>query len=271
MILTHVPDGLLVVRQPEHGVQTGLFAAAWGNEDVPPTNGHGPSQHLAATHHDDGWATWERRPTIDPNSGQPVQFLALTPFEHVPLYRAGIERATQYDAWAGVLVSMHGAGLYNDRYGTFRLAEKNLNEEERGVVDEFLSDMAQLQERLALPLLGRRPVGHVSLDREVRDEYLLLQVWDRLSLQYAYLHAGDGTIAPLPLGAGASGELRCTHLADFTLGLAPYPFVEDNAVFPLRASVVPNRRYRSPEDFLEALLAAREQVIDCRAQRVPSP
>lgn len=264
MILTKVPGGLLVVRQPDHGTQTGLFAAAWGNEAVAPPGEHRRSQELAATHHDDGWALWERRPSLDEATGQPVQFLSLTPFEHVPLYRAGIARAAEHDPLAGLLVSMHGAGLYNDRYGTFRLVEQDLDEAEQAVVGEFLADMAALQDRLARVALGREPLGHASADPVVREEYLLLQVWDRLSLQYVYRHAADGVIAPLP---GVEGEaLRCANDGSSALCLDPYPFAEDHAVFPVRATTVPDRRYKSPEDFLETLLAAGEVTIECRAR-----
>ena len=269
VILTRVPDGLLVIRQPDHGSQTGLFAAAWGNEAVAPPRAHRSSQLLAATHHDDGWAVWERRPTLDEETGQPVQFLSLSPFEHVPLYRAGITRAAEWDPWAGLLVSMHGAGLYNDRYGTYRLAEQRFSEAEQAVVDEFLADMAELQQRLATAVLGREPVGHASAGPGVREEYLALQVWDRLSLQYAFRHAADGEIAPLP-GAG-TGALRCTNDGTFALRLDPYPFAEDGAVFPLRASVVPDRRYASPEDFLERLVGADERVLECRARAGRTP
>jgi hypothetical protein len=101
LILTKVDGGVLVVRQPDHGTQTGLFAQAWGNEAVAPLRRHREGAELAARHHDDGWAIWERRPTIDPATERPVQFLALTPREHIPLYRAGIERAAQLDPWAG--------------------------------------------------------------------------------------------------------------------------------------------------------------------------
>lgn len=266
MILSYARDGLVVVRQPDHGTQTGLFAAQWGNEDVPHVGAHTASQRLAATHHDDGWAVWERRPTLDPGTGQPVQFYQLTPFEHVPLYRAGIERASQYDPWAGLLVSMHGAGLYNDRYGTFRLAEQRFNEGERSLVDEFLSDMAHLQQRLAAKTAYPLPSGgHVSLVPEVQHEYLLLQVWDRLSLQYAFMQAADGIISPLPGWPG--GELSCTNAGHLTLALHPYPFTTSPAIFPVRASVVPNRPYRHPEDFLEALAGAPPLVLECRAVR----
>ena len=36
MIFQQYRGHLLVVRQPDHGVQTGLFARHWGNEETPP-------------------------------------------------------------------------------------------------------------------------------------------------------------------------------------------------------------------------------------------
>ena len=269
MILTPVSDGLLVVRQTDHGTQTGLFASAWGNETVTPPAG-GNDTTLAARHHDDGWAVWERRPSLDPRSGQPVQFLALTPLEHLPAYRAGIERAVHHGPWVGLLVSMHGAGLYNDRYGSFRLAEQRFSADEQALVDEFLADMQALQDRLGA-VVGHAPAGtgaHTSDDPEVRARYLLLQVWDRLSLHYVYRLAGDGAIGPVP-GLGATGRseaLRCRHDGSFGLILDPYPFVEDRMEFPVQACVVPDRRYRSPEDFLEAVAMAPATDIECRAR-----
>jgi len=264
VILARVADGLLVVRQTDHGDQTGLFAQAWGNEEIEPVLAHARSAELAARHHDDGWALWERRPTMDADTDQPYQFLALPPADHLPFYRAAIERVARYDVWAGILVSMHGAGLYNDRYGTFRLIERGYNAEEQALVDEFLGDMQDFQDRLFAGS-GHRGVGHADDDPEVRHLYLLLQVWDRLSLQFAFRLAGDGVIEPLPCGAAAVA-LRCRNDGAFALRLHPYPFADDELCFPLAACVVPDRRYRSPEDFLEAVAAAEVTTLDCRVR-----
>jgi hypothetical protein len=56
----------------------------------------------------------------------------------------------------------------------------------------------------------RSPSGHVSLVPEAEAEYLLLQVWDRLSLQYGFGQAADGVISPLP--GGPAGELSSTNV-----------------------------------------------------------
>jgi hypothetical protein len=264
MILQRVPRGLMVVRQPEHGHQTGLFAQAWGNEEVPPVADRAGSARLAAGHHDDGWATWELYPTLDPATGQPAQFVSLTPVEHVPLYRAGIERAAAVDPFAGILVSMHGAGLYNGRYGTFSLVERDLSDQERSLVDEFLRDMADMQQSIAHSLnLGS--AGHVSAEPEVRSAYLRLQAWDRLSLQYLYFGAADGVIAPLPLDARTSTQLSCRGIGPAHLALDPYPFADSGATFPVEYSVVPDREYQTPADFIEAWRDAPVEILECKA------
>jgi hypothetical protein len=262
MILTRVAGGLLVVRQPDHGTQTGLFAQAWGNERVPAPRHHRREAELAARHHDDGWALWERRPSIEAATARPTQFLDLTPIEHVPLYRAGIARAAQHDPWVGLLVSMHGAGLYNDRYGTFRLIEQRFDPTEQRLVDEFLADMADLQTRL-LAAAGHADVSRPIDDPEAWEEYLLLQVWDRLSLQYAFRLAVDGMIGPAP---GTASGLTCRADGPFALVLDPYPFAEDRMTFPVDATVVPDRPYRTSEEFLAEVARATPTTLECRAR-----
>jgi hypothetical protein len=81
MIFQQYRGHLLVVRQPDHGVQTGLFASHWGNEETPPFTPREPVI-AAGTRHDDGWKAWEEaHPTLDPSTGHPWQFYTLTPHE----------------------------------------------------------------------------------------------------------------------------------------------------------------------------------------------
>lgn len=266
MIVTSYDHRLLVVRQPEHGVQTGLFAAAWGNDEVLPLPNPALATTLAATHHDDGWAVWESRPGLDPETSRPYQFHAVPPTQHIKAYRAGIARAAEHDPWTGLLVSMHGAGLYNDRYASYRLeeiADQSLTPDERSVVAEFLHDMAVLQQDLAHEAFGHdgpEPAANLPF---VREAYLLLQVWDRLSLQFAFRHAADGSIAPLPGGVA----LECRNAGAFRLRLDPFPFVDDEVDVPVQAQLVPDRDYTDPEDFLATLSAAPRFALECKVVR----
>jgi len=270
MILSRYEGRLLVVGQPDHGLQTGLIAAAWGNDEVPPVAEHREASRLAAAHHDDGWAIWERHPDIDPRTQQPTQFHQVKPREHVLAYRAGIHRAAQLDPWTGLLVSMHGAGLYNDRYGSYRLeelAEQTLTDPERALVDDFLVDMVTLQARLYTEAIGHAPPNPPHELPEVMSAYLLLQVWDRISLQFALRHAADGTIAPVPLPNQPRGAMRCNARGRFRMALDPYPFTEDTVTAPVAAHLVPDRAYSDPEDFLTTVSGTEPITIDCTLVR----
>jgi Protein of unknown function (DUF3891) len=264
MIFQQYRGHLLVVRQPDHGVQTGLFARHWGNEQTPPFTPREPVI-AAGTRHDDGWKDWEARPSIDPATGQPWQFYRLTPHEHVPLYRRGIAMAAAHDPTTGILVSMHGAGLYNDRYGTFRLAEQSFSASERALVDEFLAEQALFQQSLAERIQGRQQHTHITTDPQLWYNYLLLQVWDRLSLQYAFRLAADGEIAPLPRPDGTSTAFRCRHQGEFSLVLDPYPFDTSPCTFPVEARLLPDQPYRTAEAFLAEMAKAPVTPLECRA------
>jgi Protein of unknown function (DUF3891) len=266
MIFQQYRGHLLVVRQPDHGVQTGFFARHWGNEDTPAFSPREPVI-AAGTRHDDGWKEWEACPSLDPSTGQPWQFYRLTPHEHVPLYRRGIEMAAQHDPTTGVLVSMHGAGLYNDRYGTFRLAEQKFTASERELVDEFLAEQALFQQSLAERVRGRILHTHVTTDPQVWYNYLLLQTWDRLSLQYVFRLAADGEIAPLPRPDGSTSALRCKNRGDLTLSLEPYPFDESPRTFPVEARLLRDQPYRDAEEFLAEMAKVKVTILECRASR----
>jgi hypothetical protein len=265
MIFSKVDDGWLVIRQADHGLQTGEFAKHWGNETTP---SYTPSQPVieAAARHDNGWIEWDdHQASLDPDTGQPYQFFRLTPHEHVPLYRRGIRMAADVDAYT-LLVSMHGAGLYNDRYGTFRLAEQHFTAEERALVDEFLAEQALFQESLASRIARIDRKTHVTRDPHVWRNYLLLQVWDRLSLQYAFRQAVSGEIGPVPLPDGSSYTLSCVARGPYTLALDPYPFDSANLTFPIVARRVPDTTYRAAEEFLEIMAKAPLIELECRAQ-----
>ena len=265
MIVSRYDGRLLVVAQPDHGTQTGVIADAWGNDELPPLTQRRDSAVRAGRHHDDGWAVWERHPDLDERTSQPVQFYDVRPREHLAAYRAGIVRAAQLDPWTGLLVSMHGAGLYNDRYGSYRLeeiGEQPMSDAERLLVNEFLADMAGLQASLYETAVGHAAIRPPHELPEVMDQYLLLQVWDRISLQFAFRHAADGVISPVPSPSGRT-SLRCVARGRFTLALDPYPFAVSRVDLPVLARFVTDRPYTDPEDFIAELTAATEERLDC--------
>jgi hypothetical protein len=117
MIIQEQGDHLILIRQTDHAVLSGYFARESGNENfVRPEPFE--SFQLAATEHDNGWNEWELQPRIDPATFLPYSFMSLPTTEHMDLYQRGIERVVKVDRYAGLLVSMHCAGLYDKTRAT---------------------------------------------------------------------------------------------------------------------------------------------------------
>lgn len=267
MILRKRGRELVVIRQTDHAKQCALFVHHWGNEHTDPPAPREPLVHAAAEH-DNGWAEWEAHPTLDPTTGQPWQFVDLPADEHIALYQRGIARSAQYDPYSGLLVSMHGVGLYNDRYGTWPRpsGSRSLTAAQRALVATYVAEQEALQARLRQAAAADPRYAAWTTDAAIWRAYKLLQVWDRLSLQFCWRGAASGEIAPAPLRADApDATLVCEGDGVWTLRLRPYPFDRSPVELPVAARLVPDRRYTSPEDFLATYQAAEPIELPFRA------
>ncbi|MER3409241.1 MAG: hypothetical protein C4306_03855, partial [Thermoleophilia bacterium] len=160
-----------VVLQTDHADLAAAFATAWAEQ--------GPrhaSLIVAARRHDDGWAVWERSPLVDPQTNAPVNFLDVDVPTHLAFYRAAIAAVTAEDPYAGLLVSMHGAGIYRRRYGLDSAPGLTHAGEVAEQVDAFVAEQeAGYARRMA----------EAGVDDERRwVDYGLLQLYDRLSLYF---------------------------------------------------------------------------------------
>lgn len=115
MIVAETATGYQFVSQPAHAALAGQFADHWGTDRFDRPDPFA-SLSLAAYAHDDGWYDYDRRPHLDA-AGKPVDFREMPPSTWIDLYDEGIDAVVASDTYAGLLVSMHGAGLRNQRYG----------------------------------------------------------------------------------------------------------------------------------------------------------
>jgi Protein of unknown function (DUF3891) len=208
VIVRDLRDAWQVVMQTDHADLSAAFARAW----AAPLS---PSLVVAAERHDDGWAVWEQAPRVG-DDGKPVNFLEVDIRSHLAFYRAGIAAITEQDADAGLLVSMHGAGIYRQRYGLdpglglARAAE---------VQDEVEAFVAEQEAKF-----GGQPG-----DRQA--DYELLQLFDRLSLYFCMRDVEDGEEAELQ-------GYRLEPVASWHVRMTPYPFVDEPGRFWLVRRVV---------------------------------
>ena len=211
MIVRDTGDAWQVVLQTDHAVLSGAFARAW-TERGP---GH-ESLTIAAERHDDGWAVWERSPRVD-ETGKPVNFLDVDVRSHLAFYRAGIAAVTEHDAHAGLLVSMHGAGIYRQRYGLDPALKLTRAPEVQAEVDAFVAEQESK--------FGGAPGARL-------DDYALLQVYDRLSLYFCMRDVEAGEPAEFQ-------DYQLEPLAPWRVRLSPYPFDEEPARFSLIRRLIP--------------------------------
>src|SRR5262245_57204640 len=191
--------------QTDHADLSAAFARAWATPLA-------PSLVTATERHDDGWAVWEQSPRVD-GDGKPVNFLEVDVRAHLAFYRAGIAAITEQDADAGLLVSMHGAGSYRQRYGLRRgLGRAGAGEGQDDVGACVAEPEAQF---------GGSP-------GERQADYELLQVFDRLSL---YCCMRDGEEAELQ-------GFRIEPVGLWHVRLSPFPFGEGAVGFSLLRRVI---------------------------------
>src|SRR4051812_32261678 len=171
MIVRDRGDDWQVVLQIDHEDLSGAFARAWAD---------GGTRHrsvaIAAARHDDGWAVWERAPVVDAQSGKPVNFLDVDVSSHLAFYRACIAAVTEQDPYAGLLVSMHGAGIYQQRYGR----DPGLGLSRAADVQELVDAFVTEQESGFARRLEQAGVS----DEQRWHDYELLQIYDRFSLYF---------------------------------------------------------------------------------------
>jgi hypothetical protein len=227
MIVRDRGDSWQIVLQPDHADLCGQFADAWADS--------GPgfdSLRVATRRHDDGWAVWERAPMINPETHRPLNFLDVQVPAHLAFYRACIAAVTDDDPYAGLLVSMHGAGIYRQRYGR----DLGLSLTHAEAVADEVETFVEEQE-------GRYPERIAALgvaEEERWANYELLQLFDRLSLYFCMRDVEAGEAAEVQ-------GYRLEPVGPWRARMEPFPFRDGSAHFTLLRRVLPSQAWTQDE------------------------
>src|SRR5262245_12744719 len=233
-----------VVLQTEHGELAGKFARDWSPRPEP-----FDSLLTVARRHDDGWFVWERGPGLDPD-GRPANFLDVPVRLHLAFYRAAIVAVTAEDPYAGLILSMHGAGIYKQRYGLQSDLRMRFVDEAAEDARAFVAEQEEsFPQRLA----------ELGIDEaEAARRYHLLQAWDRLSL-YACVRDLDAgateTIPGVPFNGGQT-ELQLEPLGPRRIQVTPWPFASGRLELTFERRSVPKEPWPSDAAFRAAFFAA---------------
>lgn len=253
MLIQRRNGSLVIIRQTDHSTQCGEMGALWNG--MPGIPGSTRAAGAAAIH-DNGWQEWEDHAALNPKTRLPYPFYAIPVTHHLGLYRRGIERAIKADPYQGLLVSLHGVGLYNGRFGLVRdFGPRHFSAEEEELVRPFMAEQRTLQDQLArqtlglpgLPEVGEHPLWH---------DYAFLQVLDTLSLVSLSSRPEQTTIGLTLNGA----ELSVEPLDVGAFRLAPYPF-SGNVEMQVPAAYMLDTEFTSDEEFAHAFANARNQPL----------
>jgi hypothetical protein len=266
MIVRRTETTLVLVAQLDHSALSGEFARHWGAGSFRAPEPR-DSVILAAARHDEGWRDQDVQPLYDAVGQAPSHFRTLNVRMHIPFYRGGIERIVALDPYAGLLVSMHGSGIYQGRYGAGPIRMSTQTDDVRALMEAFVAEQEAVQASLKRQLWsgsGRRRL----FERAVWAHYELLQVWDLLSLFICLdRHGPSGMqdIGPAPTAPdGDDVMLHMEAAGEDTVRIAPWPFdrpVIDAAV-PARA--IPARPYESQRALRDALEVSADATVHCR-------
>jgi hypothetical protein len=170
---------------------------------------------------------------------------------HLAFYRACIAAVTDEDAYAGLLVSTHGAGIYRQRYG----ADPGLSLAHADAVAELVEAFVAEQEA------GRSTrLEEAGVDEELLwADYHRLQWYDRFSLAFCLRDWDE------PEDAFELGEYRFEPLGPWSARVTPYPLGETTHRFSLLRRRIPKRTWTQPE-FREAFRSLPAELVELTLQ-----
>lgn len=269
MVFPYDGSRLLVVLQTDHSRVAGRLAAHWGNGTFAEPK---PwfSMVLAAQEHDNGWWEWELKPTLNDQAKPPdyVSAGGIARDVHVAFDRNGIARVLEQDRYAGLMVSMHQAGLNNQGFGMLpHMPDRSAMPE----VAQFLRQQEDLRGTLIEDLRRSQSLAPYVSDERVWTNYKLIEVFDQLAqilcnrypLNSPERKNGPPTILKhVPVAPGADDvTLTFEAVDERSAVLRPYPFDVDPLAISFPARLVPNRAYTSEDEFLREFYKADQLII----------
>lgn len=267
MVVRDLKDGRSIVStQEDHADVAAQFAAHWGNERFAKLRPY-QTMLLATTYHDSGYREWEGNPPMNMEKGRPYAFREEIPaFELVELagYVKNVDWVSSHDLYAGLLVSMHRTGLWQNRYNVF--TEPAMKPRERsGAVQGIKKQLEEKQARTKKTLAA----DHTGFEQELWHNFGVLQIFDLLSLYFCC----DGfatedsfkeyKITPVSVAYDREEkvDLRIVPNGTGAVRMEPYPFDVSPLRVAVRARVVAPPKGKTEKGCVEAYHKASRQLL----------
>ncbi len=222
----------------------------------------------AAARHDDGMDDFDAEPELDPETGLPRSFMRMPLDLWLESWRQGPSLVAEDSPYAGILVSLHGCGLLEQR----RLEDPR----DRENAIDYLAEQEELREEWAGEV-EREPEAAPGLGRELLEtNRALLVAWDAMSLAVCMpnLPGSFGPVSSFDGGTEISFEedtdaaepVGPPLLREKIIRVSPWPF-SDVAVELEAWGRVLSERFEDRAAMQSALVAA--EPVALRAVLLP--
>src|SRR6516165_5643824 len=251
MIIQTAPAGKarLAIMMHEHTAVSGQFARTFGNDQFEPVR---PSELMvyAVSHHDAGWAEFDRDPVTDTATGLPYN-LVDTPAKYITITSRGSPDFNQrHHPYCGLLSSMHSWGLYNGRYGlSNQVLIDRFSEQHRPLVQRMLDGELARQDRLKAELAKNLETAAWIAEKHLFQNYKQFQFFDLLALYFNRIHPnqrGEQTFGHVPLDAERDSSVTIRPREPGVYALSPFPFAADGAEFAFAGRLIEPGQHEAP-------------------------
>jgi hypothetical protein len=236
MIIQTAPAGepRLAVMMHEHTALSGQFARAFGNDHFEPVWPH-DLMFFVVSHHDAGWAEFDRDPVTDERTGLPYN-LVETPAEYITVTsRRSPDFNERHHPYCGLISSMHSWGLYNGRYG---LSDMVLIDKippvDRPLAERMLAGEIDRQKRLKAKIAKNPETADWIEEGHLFQNYKQLQFFDTLALYFNRTHRDQRDrqdYEHVPLNAQQDVRVTIRPREPGVYEVSPYPFAANGAEF----------------------------------------
>lgn len=260
-------ERLLLVLQVDHSRIAGWFAAHWGNGQFEPLRPYA-SMVLAAQEHDTGWWQWEIRPTLN-DAGYPLDYIGSVGAlgeVWLDLYKGIVDRVAPIDPYAAYFISMHGDGLVTKGMGLLEYMPDWTSIDPR--FKAFVDGQHEIRSQLLADIRRNEELEPMATDEYLWKNYRHMEVFDQLA-QFVCNRYPFNNLArekgptptlsdlPVPVGPDSSDtKVRIDVVNETQAVMSPYPFDIDPLPISYQGRILPNRPYRSQDEFLEDFYGA---------------
>jgi Protein of unknown function (DUF3891) len=246
MIIQTAPAGepRLAIMMHEHTALSGQFARAFGNDRFEPAAPDDLMFHVVS-HHDAGWAEFDRDPVTDEATGLPYN-LVETPAQYITVTSARSPAFNERQhPYCGLLSSMHSWGLYNGRYGLSSMVLiDRIPPPDRPLADRMLEAELARQARLKAAIAADAHAAPWIDEAHLFQNYKQLQFFDLLALYFNRIHPSERTeqtFEHVPLSAREEVSVAIRPRGPGVYELSPFPFAANSAEFAFAGRLIAPR------------------------------